>query len=121
MLTTLIINVGNSSCYQGLDTAIEPPYWSIMLGSYLEKIGEKVQILDLNCEEYFTAEEENGIAGRYDKFIVLAHGHNPSASTPLMDKAFEIGRDLGRYVRHGQYVYTGGSHAEKYCLTHLDC
>jgi len=120
MSTTLIINVGGSGCYQGLDTAIEPPYWSIMLGSYLEKIGEKVHILDLNCEEYFTAEEERGIAGWYDKFIVLAHGHNPSASTPLMDRAFEIGRDLGRYMRPGQYVYIGGGHVEKNHITKKD-
>ena len=121
MSTTLIVNVGNDSCYQDLDIAIEPPYWSIMLGSYLERIGEKVRILDLNCEEYFTImvelEEEGGIAGRYDKFIVLAHGHNPSASTQLMDRAFEIGRGLGRYVRQGQFVYMGGGHVERNHIT----
>lgn len=101
---TLIINVGNSDCYQNLDTAIEPPYWAIMAGSWIEGLGNKAKIVDLNLEELKYLEK-----WKSDKFVVLAHGHHPSASTQLMDTTKKVVEDLRGF---GKPIYVGGGHAE---------
>ncbi|SNR58903.1 Radical SAM superfamily enzyme YgiQ, UPF0313 family [Humidesulfovibrio mexicanus] len=76
-------------------TAIEPPLWGAILGGYLRQQGYLVEILDaetqgLGWEE--TAREAVDRAARLT--VVMASGHNPSASTMNMVGVGAIARRI---------------------------
>lgn len=89
LLDALIINPGNQAeTYQSLAgkfTAIEPSIWSRLLGSYLQARGHSVELIDavpLGLSPQGVAELV--VAAEPRLVIVLAYGHQPSASTQQM-------------------------------------
>ncbi len=91
----LIIQPGSSAhTYQGLHmelTAIEPPIWGVLLSSFLKGKGVRSQVLDANAlglssDQLALHVEDLGPA----LIVVLAFGHQPSASTQTMPAVRQV-------------------------------
>lgn len=91
-LDLLLINPNSKAkVYQSLSkelSAIEPPVWAGLMGTYVRGKGYSVQILDAEAEHLSPAE----IAARVTELrprlaTVVVYGHQPSASTQNMTAA----------------------------------
>lgn len=94
-LDAVVIHPGNSRrIYQGLAnelSAIEPPVWATLFASYLRTLGHRVAIIDADAGS-LTSDQ---VAVRVREMkphlaIVLAYGHQPSASTQNMGECSNI-------------------------------
>jgi radical SAM superfamily enzyme YgiQ (UPF0313 family) len=66
-------------------TAIEPPLWAAILGGFLRARGDAVEILDAESERLDWNAAAAEAADRGARLtVVMASGHNPSASTMNM-------------------------------------
>ncbi len=93
MLDFLFIKPGNQKILYGETSfklsAIEPPYWPLLLGSYLKNEGKSVKIIDLEVTaanvliEYIIAKKPINI-------IICVSGHNPNASLMNMTGLDEL-------------------------------
>jgi len=91
----LLINPGNhAKIYQSLSSdlaAIEPSVWTGLIASFSRNRGFSVEILDANAEG-LTPEQTGAMVADIDPVltVVVAYGHNPSASTQAMPSAGAI-------------------------------
>ncbi len=78
-MQTLLVNPNSRSAYQSLPTAIEPPVWAAMIA------GKDDGILDANALniDALALWARTGVP-QAESILVLANGHNPSASTQTM-------------------------------------
>lgn len=99
MTDVLLINPGNQAgVYQQLSsaglTAIEPPVWCRLLGSYLQQQGFTVDIWDVERWGVFGPSELRQRAMSAGLVAVVVHGQQPSASTQKMPAALDLVREL---------------------------
>jgi anaerobic magnesium-protoporphyrin IX monomethyl ester cyclase len=112
MLDFLIVKPGNQKLLYGQAsefqlTAIEPPYWPLLLASYIQNEGRSVKIIDLEVSSL----GELGVELVYSKpinVIICISGHNPSASLMNMvglDILCEVIKSVGKpkIFLHGLY------------------
>ena len=96
-------NLGNSLA------AIEPPPWCRLLASYCEKRGIETEIFDANAREfgpYATAEYAAWL--RPELIVMVAHGHQPSASTQTMPSVIEICKAIKQECSDIPVLIVGG-------------
>lgn len=112
-MNVLIVNPGDQrQVYQDLAdewTAIEPPIWGRLLISYLERKGIHADILDAEAEG-LTVGQTTLRAGemRPSLCVVVAHGHQPSASTQKMPSVIATCRDLKELYPDLPLIVVGG-------------
>jgi len=104
---------GHKKIYQDLSgefTAIAPPTWAVLLGTYLQKLNYNVSIYDSNICGWDKGKIQN-IISQYNPnyIIILAYGHHPSASTQIMPSVIEISHDLKEFNSSIKLV-VGGLH-----------
>lgn len=100
-MKTLIVNPNSRSAYQALPSAIEPPIWAVMIAKGNDGI------LDANALDMSPMGVAAAVALRQpDDVLILANGHNPSASTQTMP-AVKAVVDM---LRDGPCVIVGGLH-----------
>ncbi len=99
----VLVNPGSrTQIYQSLGgtlSAIEPPVWAGLIGTYLRRRHISVAVIDANAEDLLPAETAHRIADFAPRLVVvLVYGHNPSASTQVMPSAGAVCsaiKDLG--------------------------
>ena len=95
----LFINPGtNKKVYGSLANefaAIEPPFSIALAAAYARGKGYGVEILDANAENLTAAETAERVTDYNPKLIeIIAHGHQPSASSHLMGAIGETCREI---------------------------
>ena len=76
-------------------TAIEPPLWAAILGGHLRGLGYAVEILDAESESHSWDQTAADAVDRGARLtVVMASGHNPSASTMNMTGVGAIARRI---------------------------
>ena len=109
----LLINPGGgSTIYQGLArdvAAVEPPLWVRLIGGYVRDKGHDVRILDVNAEGLSPQETARRVLEHSPALIcVVAHGHQPSASTQSMEPAGAICRAIKAIDHNIPTIIVGG-------------
>lgn len=89
-------------------TAIEPPLWGAILGGYLRQQGYWVEILDAETDGLGWEEAAREAVDRAARLtVVMASGHNPSASTMNMVGVGAIARRIKELAPHMPLALTG--------------
>ena len=89
-------------------TAIEPPLWAGILGGHLRALGYGVEILDAETEGLGWNEVAQEAVDRGALLtVVMASGHNPSASTMNMTGVGAIARRIKELAPHMALALTG--------------
>lgn len=113
MLDALIIApCDQKQIYQGLSsslTAIEPPVWARLIGSYLRGLRYSVDILDAEADGLnFTGVADMAQYLKPRLIILSVHGQQPSASTQLMPAAIVTCRAIKSVTPDIPILVTGG-------------
>ncbi|MET0390672.1 MAG: radical SAM protein [Polyangiales bacterium] len=94
----LINPASRKRVYQGLGdelAAIEPPVWAGLLAGYARRHGLRVQLLDAEAENLSAAEVADAVAdGGARLSVIVAYGHQPSASTQVMPAVSAVAHAL---------------------------
>jgi len=91
-------------------TAIEPPLWAAILGGHLRGLGYAVEILDAESESLTWDQAAAEAVDRGARLtVVMASGHNPSASTMNMTGVGAIARRI-KELSPGMPVALTGLH-----------
>jgi radical SAM superfamily enzyme YgiQ (UPF0313 family) len=114
-LDLLLINPGGrKAVYQDLGrtlTAIEPPLWCRLNAGYAIDRGHSTDILDADALDLDADEVAAFVCERRPKLAVLvAHGHQPSASTQSMEQVRSICRAI-KALKSDQLILITGVHA----------
>ncbi|MGI9500148.1 MAG: cobalamin-dependent protein, partial [Geminicoccaceae bacterium] len=114
-LDLLLINPGGQKAvYQDLGralTAVEPPLWCRLNASFALDQGHVVDILDADALDLDADDVARIVANRSPKLAVLvAHGHQPSASTQSMENVRAICRAI-KSKKADQRILITGVHA----------
>ncbi|HWR03995.1 MAG TPA: radical SAM protein [Humidesulfovibrio sp.] len=89
-------------------TAIEPPLWAGILGGYLRGLGYGVEILDAETDGLGWNEVAQAAVDRGALLtVVMASGHNPSASTMNMTGVGAIARRIKELAPQAALALTG--------------
>jgi anaerobic magnesium-protoporphyrin IX monomethyl ester cyclase len=110
----VIINPPNrKAIYQVLAdklAAIEPPVWAGLLATFIRRRGFSVEVIDAEAED-FSAQQVAEIVVRWKPHltVVVAYGHQPSASTQTMPGAGMVCAAL-KYKNPGLKVLLLGGH-----------
>lgn len=98
--------------YQGLGeslAAIEPPLWARLLASYCERKGIKTAILDANALDYRAQTVAACVFDMKPNLVVIvAHGHQPSASSQTMPSVIEVSRTIKEATPDIPVLIVGG-------------
>ncbi len=94
-LDLLLVNPGGrSNIYQALGsalTAIEPPVWAGLIGTYVRQKGFSVDIIDAEAEDLTPEQTAQRVSDLNPRLTaVVVYGHQPSASTQNMPGASAI-------------------------------
>jgi radical SAM superfamily enzyme YgiQ (UPF0313 family) len=94
-LDLLLVNPGGRShIYQALGsalTAIEPPVWAGLMGTYVRQKGFSVDIIDAEAEDLTPEQTAQRVVDLNPRLAALVvYGHQPSASTQNMPGASAI-------------------------------
>lgn len=113
LLDLLLVNPGGSrAVYQDLAaelTAIEPNLWCRLICGYVRDRGWSAEILDAEAEGLGPDRIAARVATLAPKLVcVVAHGHQPSASTQSMTAAGEICRRIKRMLPKQPILIVGG-------------
>jgi radical SAM superfamily enzyme YgiQ (UPF0313 family) len=108
----LLVKPGNQPILYGEthkfnSPAIEPPFWPLLHGSYLQQLGQEVKIIDLEIEprEKLTVE----LINQPDYIVIYMSGHNPTASIMNMVGIDELIKQIRSFheraviLLHGLY------------------
>jgi anaerobic magnesium-protoporphyrin IX monomethyl ester cyclase len=84
MFDFIIVKPGNQKTLYGETykfdyPAIEPPFWGLLLASYIKSFGRSVKIIDLEIDSLGVLGKEL-VYGKPQNVIICISGHNPSAS-----------------------------------------
>ncbi len=112
-LDLLLINPGGSRLiYQDLSrdlAAIEPPLWCRLIAGYCKDRGHSVEILDAEAMGLSAKGVASWVAGDDSRLVcIVAHGHQPSASTQQMYAAGETARAIKQRKPYQRIAITGG-------------
>jgi radical SAM superfamily enzyme YgiQ (UPF0313 family) len=104
---------GRLNIFQALASelaAVEPPIWAGLIAAYLRRQSIRAAILDANAEDLCPEEAAARVAELSPRLcVVLAYGHNPSASTQVMPSAGAICRAVKNRTPR-QWVLLAGGH-----------
>ena len=94
-LDLLLVNPGGRShIYQSLGpvlTAVEPPVWAGLMGTYVRQKGFSVDIIDAEAEDLTPEQTAQRVIDLNPRLTaVVVYGHQPSASTQNMPGASAI-------------------------------
>lgn len=109
----VLIHPGNSKrLYQSLAnslTAVEPPVWATLLASYLLRQGRHVSIIDAEALELNAEQVARQVKARQPKLtVVVVYGHQPSASTQMMEESSRIVNAIKQEDSRLQVMMVGG-------------
>jgi anaerobic magnesium-protoporphyrin IX monomethyl ester cyclase len=112
-LDLLIINPGDrKKTYQSLGdnlAAIEPPIWAGLIASFVKKQGYSVEILDANADNLSAQEVAQKLEESCPLLtVVVAYGHNPSASTQTMPAASAVCSAIKQHFPEFRVLLVGG-------------
>lgn len=112
-LDLVLVNPGSrTQMYQSLGStlsAIEPPVWAGLLGTFIRRQGFAIGILDANAEDLTPDETARRIVALNPVLTaVVVYGHNPSASTQVMPSAGAICTALKRLAPELKVLLLGG-------------
>lgn len=112
-MSLVIVNPGGrKKVYQSLGTnltAIEPPLWSRLIAGYLLDRNIELTILDTEALELGCSEACDVIANLKPVLVVLvAFGHQPSASTQTMMAVRDLGQQLKSMKLNAKILVVGG-------------
>ncbi len=112
-LDLLLVNPGGRSrIYQNLGhylAGIEPPLWCRLIAGYCLDRGHTVEILDAEAEGLDAGGVAANVRMRKPRLVCLvAHGHQPSASTQTMTAAGSVARAIKKYAPDQRIAITGG-------------
>ena len=113
-LDVVLINpASRTQVYQSLGTklaAIENPVWAGLMATFCRQHGLSVAIVDAEAEELLPADAARRVADLKPKLaVVVVYGHQPSASTQIMESAGAVCRAL-KFESPGQPVLLVGGH-----------
>lgn len=113
MLDLVIINPGNRKrTYQSLGdnlTALEPPVWAGLTATYVEKIGQSVEVIDANALGLSPEEVAERVEELKPALVAIAvYGHQPSASTQNMPSAGAIAAAIKTRNKKREILMYGG-------------
>ena len=109
----VLINPGDSKqVYQKLGSslsAIEPPIWAGLIGTFIRKQGYNVFILDANAEGMGPVDVAERIV-EIDPVLtaVVAYGQNPCGTTWVMPAAGAICKEIKRLSPEKKILMVGG-------------
>lgn len=112
-MDALIVNPGGRErIYQDLGkelTAIEPPMWARLITGYLLDRQWQVDILDTEALDLTANKAAQHIVGLNPKLIILvAFGHQPSASTQTMMAVRELAQAIRAIGSESKVIVVGG-------------
>lgn len=109
----VLVNPGNRKrIYQSLAedlSAIEPPIWAGLMGTFVRNHGFSVEILDANAEN-LTIDETAELLCEMDPLLIaiVVYGQNPSASTQVMPAAGAICTSIKEKSPNSKVLLVGG-------------
>jgi anaerobic magnesium-protoporphyrin IX monomethyl ester cyclase len=112
-LDALLINPGGrTQIYQSLGpklTAVESPIWTGLLATFLRRRGLAIDVLDANAEELTPEQTAQRIVDANPLLaVVVAYGHNPSATTQIMPFAGAVCQSLKQLSPQLKVILVGG-------------
>ena len=113
MTDLLVINPASADVvYQGLardHAAIEPPLWCRLIAGYVRDRKWSVDILDAEALGMTRGQVAGYVHEHRPRLVcVVAHGHQPSASTQSMTGAGAVCRDIKRDSAEQPVIIVGG-------------
>ncbi len=114
-LDLLLIHPGGASgVYGGLAdelTAVEPPLWCRLIAGYVRDHGHSVRIADAEALRLTPREVGAYVANVRPRLTcIVAHGHQPSASTQMMTAARAIADEVKHQAPYWAPVMLVGGH-----------
>ena len=111
-LDILFVNPSaQAGIYQGLAeslTAVEPPLFCRLLASYMKAKGASVDILDAEAMGYGPSATASALDREPQLVVILAYGHQPSASTQVMPAVIETCREMKKWNPAIPILVVGG-------------
>jgi len=112
-LDLVLVNPGGRAhVYQSLGsalTAIEPPVWAGLMGTYVRRRGFSVAIIDAEAEDLTPEQTAQRVIDMDPRLIALVvYGHQPSASTQNMPGASAICTAVKRRAPALTTILVGG-------------
>jgi len=109
----LLVNPGDrKQIYQKLGedlSAIEPPIWTGLIGTFIRNKGYNVEILDANAEGLGPVDTARRIAETCPLLtVIMVYGQNPSASTMVMPAVGAVTKEIKKADPEQKVLLVGG-------------